>query len=34
MLHHHNGGPDRSKTMRTNPYTATLVMTPLINADT
>src|SRR5258708_33784272 len=31
---HQAGGPIRSKTMRTKPYTATLVMTPLMSADT
>ena len=34
MLHHQSGGPSRSKTMRTKPYTATLVMTPLMRAET
>src|SRR3954447_18285638 len=34
MLHHHTGGPSRSNAMRTNPYTATLVITPLISAET
>jgi hypothetical protein len=33
-LHHHSGAPIRSKTTRMKPYTATLVMTPLINAET
>src|SRR6185503_9616153 len=32
--HHQAGEPSRSKTMRTKPYTATLVMTPLISAET
>ena len=34
MLHHHAGVPSRSNAMRTKPYTATLVITPLISADT
>ena len=34
MLHHHVAGPNRSKTTRTKPYTATLVITPLIRAET
>ena len=33
-LHHQAGGPRRSKAMRTNAYTATLVITPLISAET
>ena len=32
--HHQTGAPSRSNTMRTKPYTATLVMTPLIKAET
>src|SRR5438105_1318886 len=32
--HHQAGVPSRSNTMRTKPYTATLVMTPLISAET
>ena len=31
--HHHTGAPSKSNTMRMKPYTATLVMTPLIKAD-